>query len=114
MEETTTIIPEDAVLSEKTDVSEEKTATGDPVIGRDTLLAMLEVCRSVAQDVDDSTAVQAKALYSDWEDAIGQTVDKGFKFRYAGELYKTMQDDTEISAGQIPGEGTEDIYEDLG
>lgn len=97
-----------------TETSEEKTASFTPAIGQNTLLAMLEVCKAVAQDLDDETAVQAKALFTDWEDTIGQTVSEGYKFRYSGELYKTVQATTEITAENVPGDGTEDIYEDIG
>lgn len=84
-----------------------------PAVGEDTLLAMVEVCKAMAQDVDDETAVQAKALFADYEDVIGQTVSEGYRFRYGGELYKTTQE-TEITAENVPGAGTEDIYEDIG
>lgn len=84
-----------------------------PIVGADTLRAMVEVCKAMAQDVDDETAVQAKALFADYEDVIGQTVNEGYRFRYGGELYKTTQE-TEITAENVPGAGTEDIYEDIG
>lgn len=97
-----------------TETSEEKTETYNPPVGQDTLLAMLAVTRAIAQDLDDETAVQAKALFADWEDAIGLTVNEGYKLRHSGKLYKTVQETTEITADNVPGEGTEGIYEDIG
>lgn len=97
-----------------TETSEEKTETYNPPVGQDTLLAMLEVCKVAAQDLDDETAVQVKALYEDYEDAIGLTVNEGYKLRHSGKLYKTVQETTEITADNVPGEGTEGIYEDIG
>lgn len=83
-------------------------------IGRDTMSAMLVVARAGAQSLLDSLALQAKALYDDWEDVIGQTVSAGFKFRYGGKLYKTIQPTLLIQEQYVPGAaGTESLYTEI-
>lgn len=101
------------IAPQSEDPAEGNQMEAHPIVGADTLRAMVEVCKVMAQDVDDETAVQAKALFADYEDVIGQTVNEGYRFRYGGELYKTTQE-TEITAENVPGAGTEDIYEDIG
>lgn len=44
--------------------------------------------------VDDNTALRMREFYPDWEDMIGQTVEKaGFRFKHGGNLYKTIPAD---------------------
>lgn len=87
--------------------------TGSIVIGEDTLSALLTVAKFSAQTLPDTMALQARALYDDWEDVIGQTVDKGFKFRYGGKLYKTIQPEMTIQEQNVPGAGTESLYTEI-
>ena len=83
-------------------------------IGRDTMSAMLVVAREGAQALPDSLALQARALYDDWEDVIGQTVSAGFKFRYGGKLYKTIQPTLLIQEQHVPdAAGTESLYAEI-
>lgn len=83
-------------------------------VGDDTMSAMLVVARAGAQSLPDSLALQARALYDDWEDVIGQTVSAGFKFRYGGKLYKTIQSTLLIQEQYVPGAaGTESLYTEI-
>ena len=64
--------------------------------------------------VDDNTALRMMEFYPEWSDlaAKSYTAEKvGFKFVYAGKLYKTRQENHTFSTAWIPGEGTESIYE---
>lgn len=79
-------------------------------IGRDTMSAMLVVARAGAQSLPDSLALQAAALYDDFEDVVGQTVEQGFKFRYDGKVWKTVQPKTIIQSIYPTGVGTESLY----
>ena len=61
--------------------------------------------------VDDSTALRMRVFYPDWEDMIGQTVEKaGFRFKHGGYLYKTIPANHIFQADWVPGAGTESIY----
>lgn len=72
--------------------------------------AAIEVSRMQAQSLTDEQALSVKAIYPQWRDAIGQTVDIGFKFLYEGVLYKTIQENLTIQEQYIPGQGTESLY----
>lgn len=64
--------------------------------------------------VDDQTAYRMRAFYPEWADlaAEGYTAkDKGYKFVYGGELYKTVQDNLTFASSWVPGVGTESLYE---
>lgn len=82
-------------------------------VGQDTLSAIITVAKVSAQSLPDVLALQARALYDDWEDTIGQTVSIGFKFRYGGKLYKTIQPTLLIQEQYIPGESTESLYAEI-
>ena len=61
--------------------------------------------------VDDNTALRMREFYPDWEDMIGQTVEKaGFRFKYGGNLYKTIPANHTFQADWVPGAGTESLY----
>lgn len=79
-------------------------------IGDDTMSALLVVAKASAQSLPDSLALQAAALYDDFEDVVGQTVEQGFKFRYDGKVWKTVQPKTIIQSIYPPGVGTESLY----
>ena len=88
----------------------EKMDNGKQRVGEATLQAMMVVAKTSAQSLPDTLALQAAALYDDWEDVIGKTVDAGFKFRYGGKVYKTIQPKTIIQKQYVPGIGTESLY----
>lgn len=83
---------------------------GKILIGEATMSALMVVAKAGAQSLPDTLALQAAALYDDWEDVIGKTVDAGFKFRYGGKVYKTIQPKTIIQKQYVPGVGTESLY----
>lgn len=61
--------------------------------------------------VDDNTALRMRVFYPDWEDMIGQTVEKaGFRFKHGGNLYKTIPANHTFQADWVPGVGTESLY----
>lgn len=71
-----------------------------------------QVIRTVIQfpEITDKQAVTFKEMYPEWEDIIGQTVKKGFRFRYEDVLYKTLQESMTIQGQWMPGQGTSAIY----
>ena len=79
-------------------------------LGEDTLSAIITVAKISAQSLPDNLALQAAALYDDFEDVVGHTVDQGFKFRYDGKVWKTIQPKTIIHSIYPPGVGTESLY----
>ena len=54
--------------------------------------AAMLVAQMQAQTFDDEQAQAVKILYPQWQDVIGQTVEKGYKFVHGDVLYKTIQD----------------------
>lgn len=61
--------------------------------------------------VDDNTALRMREFYPDWEDMIGQAVEKaGFRFKHDGNLYKTIPANHTFQADWVPGVGTESLY----
>ena len=62
-------------------------------------------------DVDDNTALRMREFYPEWEEMIGKTVEKeGFRFKYGGNLYKTIPANHTFQADWVPGVGTESLY----
>lgn len=80
------------------------------IIGYDTLSAALVVAKASAQSLPDNIALQVAALFDDFEDVVGQTVEQGFKFRYGGKVWKTAQPKMKIQSIYTPGSGTESLY----
>lgn len=63
--------------------------------------------------VDDNTSLRMISYYPAWEDLCGRgykAEQEGFKFQYAGKLYKTRQPGHTFQSQWIPGEGTSAIY----
>ena len=83
---------------------------GGIVIGAATLSAMMTVAKAGAQSLQDTLALKAAALYDDFEDVVGMTVEKGFKFRHNGKVWKTVQPQITIQSIYPPGSGTESLY----
>ena len=88
----------------------EKMDNGKQRVGEAALQAMMVVAKTSAQSLPDNLALQAAALYDDFEDVVGQTVEQGFKFRYGGKVWKTVQPKTIIQSIYLPGVGTESLY----
>lgn len=63
--------------------------------------------------VDDNTSLRMVSYYPTWEDMCVRAYkaeQEGFKFQYAGKLYKTRQPGHTFQSQWIPGEGTSAIY----
>lgn len=77
-------------------------------------IRMREVIEKTAQYIeDDKEALEAKSLYPTWEELVAKGVvaeNKGFKFRYDGYLYKTIQPSITFVAHNVPDKGTESLY----
>lgn len=82
-------------------------------MGRETLDAMIVVAKVYAQSLPDNLALQVAVLYDDFEDVIGKTVEEGYKFRYAGKVWKTIQKSTKIQEQYMPGQGSESLYTEI-
>lgn len=61
-------------------------------------------------DVDDEEALRMQEHYPAFEDVVGQTVRKGFRFRYGGKLWAAAQGEMVIQAHYPPGPGMESLY----
>ena len=61
-------------------------------------------------DIADNVSVRMKDYYPTFSEIVGQSVKKGFKFTYNGDLYKTIQPDLTIQEIYPPGTGTESLY----
>lgn len=88
----------------------EKMDNGKQRVGEAALQAMMVAAKTSAQSLPDTLALQAAALYDDFEDVVGQTVEQGFKFRYGGKVWKTVQPKTIIQSIYPPGVRTESLY----
>lgn len=64
-------------------------------------------------EITDKQAATFKSMYPQWENVIGQTVKKGFKFQYEYILYKVIQESMTIQEQWIPGQRTSAIYSQI-
>lgn len=64
-------------------------------------------------DVDDNTALRMMSYYPTFEDSVGRTVKKGFKFTYADKLWSVVQPEMMIQGHYPPGIGTESLYAEI-
>ena len=70
----------------------------------------------VAETFTDEQALKVPTLYSAWEELVakGFTAEKaGYRFRYNGQLYKTVSANFKFVENWIPGEGTESLYKEV-
>ena len=71
------------------------------------------VIENAAQSLDDQVALTAKTLYPEWVELAANSFvaeNAGFKFRYNGNLYKTINDNITFAIYWIPDDGTESMY----
>lgn len=61
-------------------------------------------------NIPDQTSLRMKQYYPSFDELVGLTVNKGFKFVYNNELYKTVQPSLTIQKHYSPGVGTESLY----
>lgn len=97
----------------------EKEARKAEAIERTRPLTEAEVSRMLITEqintlsVDDNTALQMMEFYPRFEDIIGKTVKKGFKFTYGGKLWATVQPEMTIQAHYPPSVGMESLYAEI-
>ena len=76
-------------------------------------LQLRPVIEKASQSLDDNTAMTAVELFPQWEKLVaeGKTVDKGFRFQYANQLYRTEQATYTFVAHYVPGSaGMESLF----
>ena len=64
-------------------------------------------------EVDGNTALRMKEFYPTFEDIVGQTVGKGFRFTHGGKLWQVIQPEYTIQSHYAPGVGTESLYAEV-
>lgn len=106
---------ESAAKDQKKEIEQIKKQMEEGSEGVDPALvtASIIVARANAQALPDEQALQAKALYSTFDDLVKgkYTAEKqGFKFRDGAALWKTAQDNVTFQAQYRPGQGTESLY----
>lgn len=106
---------ESAAKDQKKEIEQIKKQMEEGSEGVDPALvtASIIVARANAQALPDEQAMQAKALYSTFDDLVKgkYTAEKqGFKFRDGAALWKTAQDNVTFQAQYRPGQGTESLY----
>ena len=76
-------------------------------------LQLRPVIEQASQSLDDNTALTAVELFPQWEKLVaeGKTVDKGFRFQYVSQLYRTEQPSYIFVSYYVPGAaGTESLF----
>ena len=79
-------------------------------------LKMEEVSRMIiaerinSLDLDDNTALRAKAFYPAWADLAGRTMEQGHKVRHGGKLWTVLQAHTMQTQWEPGAAGTESLY----
>lgn len=58
----------------------------------------------------DADALVCRAIYRQWAELTGATVEKGYRFLHGGELYRTEQPLYTFVAHYVPGTGTESLF----
>lgn len=82
-----------------------------------TVLEQAQVIRSAmdnaAMALSDEQALDCKAIYKQWDALVeaGAKVNKGFRFLYGSDLYRTEQPEYTFTAQYVPGAaGTESLF----
>ena len=75
-------------------------------------LELRPVIEKASQSLDDSVALTAVELFPQWEKLVMEsaTVTKGFRFQYAGTLFRTEQPSYTFVEHYVPGSGTESLF----
>lgn len=76
-------------------------------------LQLRPIMEQAAQSLDDNTALTAVELFPQWEKLVAgsKTVDKGFRFQYGAQLYRTEQPTYTFVSHYVPGStGTESLF----
>ena len=70
-----------------------------------------ETMDKAGEMLTDEQAVTVKGLYWEWRKLIGKTVKAGYRFTHEDKLYKTIQPEYTFVAHNVPGVGTESLFE---
>ena len=76
-------------------------------------LQLRPVIEQASQSLDDAVALTAVELFPQWEQLItnSKQVEKGFRFQYEGNLYRTEQPTYTFVEHYVPGTaGTESLF----
>ena len=83
-------------------------------------MTVLEQAEAIRKAMDaagavltDEQALECKAIYKQWDELVktGATVDKGYRFLYGKDLFKTEQPKYTFVAHDVPGTaGTESLF----
>jgi hypothetical protein len=83
-------------------------------------MTVLEQAEAIRKAMDaagavltDEKALECKAIYKQWDELVktGATVDKGYRFLYGKDLFKTEQPKYTFVAHYVPGTaGTESLF----
>jgi hypothetical protein len=83
-------------------------------------MTVLEQAEAIRKAMDaagavltDEQALECKAIYKQWDELvkIGATVDKGYRFLYGKDLFKTEQPKYTFVGHYVPGSvGTESLF----
>lgn len=83
-------------------------------------MTVLEQAEAIRKAMDaagavltDEQALECKAIYKQWDELVktGATVDKGYRFLYGKDLFKTEQPKYTFVAHYVPGTaGTESLF----
>lgn len=79
----------------------------------DAAVKQREVYDTAAAYLTDDQALTVKGAYWKWEDLVkaGETVKKGYRFRYGDSLWRTEQPEYTFVAHYVPGSvGTESLF----
>lgn len=71
------------------------------------------IIEKASQSLDDNTALTSVELFAKWRDLVDHSVevDKGYKFRYGKDLYRTEQPKYTFTESHVPGApGLESIF----
>ena len=76
-------------------------------------LQLRPVIEKASQSLEDAVAITAVELFPYWKQlvAVGKTVEKGFRFQYDRQLYRTEQPSYTFVETYVPGSaGTESLF----
>ena len=76
-------------------------------------LQLRPVIEKASQSLEDAVAITAVELFPYWKQLVsaGKTVEKGFRFQYEGQLYRTEQPSYTFVETYVPGSaGTESLF----
>lgn len=78
-------------------------------------LQLRPIMEQAAQSLDDNTALTAVEFFPQFGKLVkeGKKVLKGFRFQYAGKLWRTEQPEYTFVEHYVPGVGTESLFSNV-